>query len=190
MICNLAECVRNNRSPWYCPRTGRSSKEKYVSNKLSLPKGEVIQAQVVEVLRKAEQSQVARGRWIDGNAWIGSVNSCVKLMKKKGSTLYSSWSKASSTAQQESCIQFCLPDIKHDWQGIGLSWRVWFPALISLFWFMHTQTNAMHILLRPVGQQCDTVPITNLATKMVRVILYSNYYLDLRSLTFFMSFYL
>ncbi len=84
MICNSAECVRNDRSPWYCPRTGRSSKKKYVNNKLSLPKGEVIQAHVVEVLQQAERSQVARGGWISGDAWFGSVNSCVELMKKKG----------------------------------------------------------------------------------------------------------
>ena len=91
MICNLAECVTGMIVHHHIVQgQADQAKKKYVNNKLSLPKGEVIQAQVVEVLRKAEQLQVARGGWIDGNAWIGSVNSCVKLMKKKGSTLYSS----------------------------------------------------------------------------------------------------
>ena len=46
------------------------AKKKYVNNKLSLPRGEVIQAHVVKVLQQAEQSQVARGGWIGGNAWF------------------------------------------------------------------------------------------------------------------------
>ncbi len=39
---------------------------------------------VAEVLRQAETSHVVKGGWIGGDAWFGSVNSCVELMKIKG----------------------------------------------------------------------------------------------------------
>ncbi len=39
---------------------------------------------VAEVLQQAETSQVMKDGWIGGDAWFGSVNSCVELMKLKG----------------------------------------------------------------------------------------------------------
>jgi hypothetical protein len=48
--------------------------------KSHLPKGEDISYRTAEVLHQAESSQVVEGGWVDGNAWFGSIKSCVELM--------------------------------------------------------------------------------------------------------------
>ncbi|KAL7537556.1 hypothetical protein ACHAWF_005802 [Thalassiosira exigua] len=49
-----------------------------------LPKREMIQYHVAEVLRQAEESNVEAGGWVGGDAWFGSINSCVELYKRLG----------------------------------------------------------------------------------------------------------
>lgn len=85
MIQNSAECVTGmivNHD--IVQGQAEQARKKYVDAKSSLPKGERIQAHVAEVLRQAKSSKVAKGGWIGGDAWFGSVNSCVELMNMKG----------------------------------------------------------------------------------------------------------
>ena len=85
IIRNSAECVTGmivNHD--IVQGQAEQAKKKYVDAKSSLPKGERIQAHVAEVLRQAESSKVTKGGWIGGDAWFGSVNTCVELMKTKG----------------------------------------------------------------------------------------------------------
>ncbi|KAL7554128.1 hypothetical protein ACHAWF_017536 [Thalassiosira exigua] len=60
--------------------------KKYSSppTKSSLPKGENISYHTAEVLRQAENSKVEKGGWVGGDAWFGSVGSCVELKKVLG----------------------------------------------------------------------------------------------------------
>lgn len=56
------------------------------SNQVQFAKGRVIY-HTAEVLRQAEGANVFRGRWVGGNAWFGSIESCIELKKCLG--LYS-----------------------------------------------------------------------------------------------------
>jgi hypothetical protein len=49
----------------------------------SLPGKNVMQTQCAEVLWQADGSGVVEGGWIGGDAWFGSVMTCVELMKRK-----------------------------------------------------------------------------------------------------------
>jgi len=64
--------------------TVQQSNKKYNRDLSHLPKNEPIQAHVAEVLRQAEGANVVKGGWIGGDAWFGSVNSCVELMTRLG----------------------------------------------------------------------------------------------------------
>ena len=57
--------------------------KKYVGEESSMPRKEPINVHVAEVLRQAEGAEVLEGGWVCGDAWFGSVNSCVELMKRK-----------------------------------------------------------------------------------------------------------
>lgn len=50
----------------------------------SLPKTEHISHHTAEVLRQAEESEVEKGGWVGGDAWFGSIESGVELMKRLG----------------------------------------------------------------------------------------------------------
>lgn len=52
--------------------------------KSHLPTEDDIQAHVAEVLRQVEGAGLKRGGWVGGDAWFGSVMSCVELMKRFG----------------------------------------------------------------------------------------------------------
>ena len=80
------------------------ARKKYVDAKSSLPKGERIQAHVAEVLRQAESSNVTNGGWIGGDAWFGSVNSCMELINMKG--IY-------STFIIKQNLNYCLTQVLH-----------------------------------------------------------------------------
>lgn len=54
-----------------------------------LPMSEPIKAHVAEVLRQAEGAKVEKGGWVGGDAWFGSINSCVEL--KARLDIYSSF---------------------------------------------------------------------------------------------------
>ena len=47
--------------------------------KSHLPKGEVINYHLAEVLRQAENGKLEKGGWVGGDAWFGSINACVEL---------------------------------------------------------------------------------------------------------------
>jgi Transposase IS4 len=62
-----------------------------------LPLRKPIAAHVAEVMRQVKGANVAQGGWVGGDAWFGSVMTCVELMKEfgvystfivKGNTLY------------------------------------------------------------------------------------------------------
>ena len=42
---------------------------------------EDISYHTAEVLRQAENANVVEGRWVGGDAWFGSIESCVELMR-------------------------------------------------------------------------------------------------------------
>ena len=44
-----------------------------------LPLGEVISYHTAEVLRQAEGSRVVRNGWVGGDAWFGSIESCIEI---------------------------------------------------------------------------------------------------------------
>ena len=46
-----------------------------------LPKGEEISYHTAEVLRQAENAKVHEEGWVGGDAWFGSIESCVELMR-------------------------------------------------------------------------------------------------------------
>ena len=45
--------------------------------------GEKVSYHTAEVLRQAEESEVIEGGWVGGDAWFGSVESSVELMRRK-----------------------------------------------------------------------------------------------------------
>mgnify|MGYP006203513335 FL=1 len=55
----------------------------------SLPRGEMVSYHTAEVLRQAEGANVLRGGWVGGDAWFGSIESCIELKKRLG--LYSTF---------------------------------------------------------------------------------------------------
>lgn len=66
-------------------------KKKYSDppTKSSLPRGEMVSYHTAEVLRQAEGANVLRGGWVGGDAWFGSIESCIELKKRLG--LYSTF---------------------------------------------------------------------------------------------------
>lgn len=52
--------------------------------KSHLPQEEPILDHIAECLRQVEGAQVKEGGWTGGDAWFGSINSCVELMLQKG----------------------------------------------------------------------------------------------------------
>ena len=52
--------------------------------KSHLPQEEPILDHIAECLRQVEVAQVKEGGWTGGDAWFGSINSCVELMLQKG----------------------------------------------------------------------------------------------------------
>ena len=58
--------------------------KKFTGEQSHLPKQEPILSHVGEVLRQAEGAKVIEGGWIGGDAWFGSINSCVELKKRFG----------------------------------------------------------------------------------------------------------
>ena len=57
--------------------------------KSHLPRGENVSYATAEVLRQAEESKVEKGGWVGGDAWFGSIESCVELNRRLG--LYSTF---------------------------------------------------------------------------------------------------
>jgi hypothetical protein len=55
-----------------------------VSLEQLLPLQSEIQAHVTEVMRQVKGANLVRGGWVGGDAWFGSVMSCVELMKEFG----------------------------------------------------------------------------------------------------------
>ena len=49
-----------------------------------LPQGEEVSYHAAEVLRQAEGSKLERGGWLGGDAWFGSIESCVELKRRLG----------------------------------------------------------------------------------------------------------
>ena len=47
-----------------------------------LPKKEEISYHCAKVLRQREESKLIEGGWVGGDAWIGSVDSCLELKKR------------------------------------------------------------------------------------------------------------
>ncbi len=85
MICNAVECttgifvhhdlVDSSNEQW---------KKKYSLPPVTshLPRKEEISYHCAEVLRQCEESKVIDGGWVGGDAWFGSVESCVELKKR------------------------------------------------------------------------------------------------------------
>jgi hypothetical protein len=55
-----------------------------IPRRSNLPLRNVMQAHVSEVMRQVRGADVVRGGWVGGDAWFGSVMSCVELMKEFG----------------------------------------------------------------------------------------------------------
>ena len=58
--------------------------KKYTGDVSSLPRHEPIMAHVAETLRQCESANVAKGGWVGGDAWFGSIPCVVELMNKHG----------------------------------------------------------------------------------------------------------
>ena len=60
-------------------------RKKYHGEKSSLPgKDQLIGAPTAEVLRQVDGAEVVKGGWVGGDAWFGSVMTCVEVMKRLG----------------------------------------------------------------------------------------------------------
>ena len=57
----------------------RQGANNYCDMPSHLPRDELIQKHVVEVLHQAEGANVKKGGWIGGDAWFGSINAAVEL---------------------------------------------------------------------------------------------------------------
>jgi hypothetical protein len=87
MLCNSVECLTgifvhqdiadSSTMQW---------KKKYSDppTKSHLPKEEMVSYHTAEVLRQAENSTLVKGSWVGGDAWFGSVESCVELKRCLG----------------------------------------------------------------------------------------------------------
>ena len=85
MICNAVECttgifvhhdlVDSSNEQW---------KKKYSLPPVTshLPRKEEISYHCAEVLRQCEESKVMPGGWVGGDAWFGSIKSCIELKKR------------------------------------------------------------------------------------------------------------
>ncbi|KAL7549478.1 hypothetical protein ACHAWF_012745 [Thalassiosira exigua] len=87
MLRNGVECITGIFVHHDIVRASAEQWEKKYSNpptRSHLPKRENIQYHVAEVLRQAEESGIEAGGWVGGDAWFGSINSCVELYKRLG----------------------------------------------------------------------------------------------------------
>ena len=55
--------------------------KKYYNEQSHLPGKEPIKATVSEVLRQVKGSGVEEGGWVGGDAWFGSIMTCVEVYK-------------------------------------------------------------------------------------------------------------
>ena len=69
----LCTIVDSSTSQWMKKYTNPTAKS-------HLPKGEDISYHTAEVLRQVENSKVIEDGWVSGDAWFGSIESCVELM--------------------------------------------------------------------------------------------------------------
>jgi Transposase IS4 len=68
------------RKPYFFVDGDADRKEQVLSH---LPVKTPMQAHSAEVLRQADGAGVIEGGWVGGDAWFGSVMTCVELMKRK-----------------------------------------------------------------------------------------------------------
>ena len=57
------------------------ARKEFAMEKSHLPRGEVNHQHDAKTLHQAKGAQVKRGGWVGGDAWFGSINSCVKLKR-------------------------------------------------------------------------------------------------------------
>ena len=60
------------------------ARKEYYGEVSSLPGMEEVKATPAEVLRQVEGSGLEKGGWVGGDAWFGSVMSCVEVYKRFG----------------------------------------------------------------------------------------------------------
>lgn len=92
MLRNAVECVTGIFVHHdIAQTTSEQWQKKYLNPPVAscLPKVESISYHTAEVLRQAEDSNVEEGGWVGGDAWFGSVESCVELRKRRN--LYSTF---------------------------------------------------------------------------------------------------
>ena len=85
MIKNCCECI-TGMMVYHDMVAGAQQQgaKKYCDMPSHLPRGELIQKHVAEVLRQAEGANVKKGGWIGGDAWFGSINAAVELKCRLG----------------------------------------------------------------------------------------------------------
>ena len=69
------------------------------SYQVQLTRGEMVSYHTAEVLRQAEGANVVRGGWVGGDAWFGSIESCIELKKHLGLYSLSLSSRMFNTSQ-------------------------------------------------------------------------------------------
>ena len=85
MVRNGAECISGIMTHHDIVQAhGDQAKKEYTNEISHLPRGEVIHQHVAETLRQAKGARVKRGGWVGGDAWFGSINSCVELKRRLG----------------------------------------------------------------------------------------------------------
>ena len=80
MIKNGCECI-TGMMVYHSMVTGaqQQGQKKYCDMPSQLPRREMIQKHVAEVLCQAEGTNIKEGGWIGGDAWFGSINAAVEL---------------------------------------------------------------------------------------------------------------
>jgi len=56
--------------------------KKYQDTPSNLPDNSLIKTHIAEVLRLVEAANVFKGGWVGGDAWFGSVVSCVEIYER------------------------------------------------------------------------------------------------------------
>ncbi|CAB9515559.1 unknown protein [Seminavis robusta] len=80
----ITGCIAMNAERQNFKKYLYADKEEQIRQKSSLPGKPDMPAHTAEVLRQVEDAQVVKNGWCGGDAWFGSVATCVELKKRFG----------------------------------------------------------------------------------------------------------